>query len=210
VSERTARLDELLRQEISSIIGRAVHDPQVGFVTVTRVDVAPDLRNATVWVSTIGQPPERRETLRALTRAMPFVRRELRVLHLRRIPELHVKLDDTAERGTRVLQILRDLEEGRDPAAAAPSETLPTPAPLGSAPEGAGADGSSAAPEASGSGEPAPGGRRPTGRSESEPSGGRSLAPGTGASRSGGGRSGGGRSRGGRSGGGRPREGRRG
>lgn len=144
MSERTARLDELLRQEISSIIGRAVHDPQVGFVTVTRVDVAPDLRNATVWVSTIGQPHERRETLRALTRAMPFVRRELRVLHLRRIPELHVKLDDTAERGTRVLQILRDLEEGRDPDEVAPAETLPTPDPRTSGPDASVEEGSGA------------------------------------------------------------------
>jgi ribosome-binding factor A len=128
VSERRARLDELLREEISSIIGRA-HDPGIGFVTVTGVDVSPDLRHATVWVSTIGQPEARRETLRALARAMPFVRRELGVLRLRRIPELHVKLDDTVERGTRVLSILRDLEEGREPATEEPIEPLPTPGP---------------------------------------------------------------------------------
>jgi ribosome-binding factor A len=126
VTERRARLDELLREEISSILRRA-HDPGIGFVTVTGVDVAPDLRHATVWVSTIGQPEERRETLRALSRAMPFVRRELRVLRLRRIPELHVKLDDTVERGSRVLEILRDLEEGREPAADEATDPLPTP-----------------------------------------------------------------------------------
>lgn len=128
MSERRARLDELLREEISSIIGRA-HDPGIGFVTVTGVDVSPDLRHATVWVSTIGQPEERQETMRALGRAMPFVRRELGVLRLRRIPELHVKLDDTVERGTRVLSILRDLEEGREPPTDVPVDTLPTPTP---------------------------------------------------------------------------------
>jgi ribosome-binding factor A len=129
MSQRTQRLDELLREEISAIIGRDVHDPRIGFVTVTSVDVAPDLRNATVWVSVIGQPDERRETLRALGRAMPFVRRELRVLRLKRIPELHLRLDETAERGTRVLSILQALEEGATPSEAGPVETLPTPRP---------------------------------------------------------------------------------
>jgi ribosome-binding factor A len=127
VSQRTQRLDELLREEISAIVGRDVHDPRIGFVTITSVDVAPDLRNATVWVSIIGQPDERRETLRALGRVMPFVRRELRVLHLKRIPELHLRLDETAERGTRVLSILQALEEGGVPADAGQAETLPTP-----------------------------------------------------------------------------------
>jgi hypothetical protein len=58
---------------------------------------------------------------------MPFVRRELRVLHLKRIPELHLRLDETAERGTRVLSILQALEEGAVPGDAGQVETLPTP-----------------------------------------------------------------------------------
>jgi ribosome-binding factor A len=127
MTERTARLDELLREEISRVLSRDVQDPRLGFVTVTHVDVAPDLRNATVWVSTIGQPDERRDTLRALVHAMPYVRRELRVLRLRRIPELHVKLDDSVQRGTRVLQILHELEEGGAPPDPVVTETLPTP-----------------------------------------------------------------------------------
>ena len=124
---RTARLDELLREEISSILTREVHDPRVGFVTVTEVDVAPDLRHATVWVSVMGTPEERRETLRGLSRAMPFVRRRLGVLRLKRIPELHVRGDDALERGTRVLRILNELESGGDPDLTAEQETLPTP-----------------------------------------------------------------------------------
>jgi ribosome-binding factor A len=127
MSERTARLDELLREEISRIVTRGVQDPRIGFVTITAVDVAPDLQHATVWVSLIGQPVERRQTLRALQRAMPYIRRELRVLRLRRIPVLHVKVDETSDRGTRVLRILRELEEGDEPGVAEPIETLPTP-----------------------------------------------------------------------------------
>jgi ribosome-binding factor A len=129
MSERTKQLDELLRQEIAEIVNREVGDPRIGFVTITDVETAPDLRHAQVWVSVIGQPAERDATIAALGRAMPFVRRELgRRLRLRRIPDLHVRLDDTAERGTRVLQLLHELEAD---AAAEPElalgESLPTP-----------------------------------------------------------------------------------
>jgi ribosome-binding factor A len=127
VSERTARLDALLREEISAIIQRDVDDPRVGFVTLTDVEVAPDLRHASVWVSLIGTPAERRDSFRALARAMPFVRRQLGSLRLKRIPDLHLKEDQTAARGTRVLRILDELEHGRQPGEAAIGETLPTP-----------------------------------------------------------------------------------
>lgn len=126
---RTARLDELLQQEISRIVSRDVRDPRVGFVTITRVEVTPDLRHARVWVSIIGQPDERRAAFLALAHSMPFVRRELGVLRLRRIPDLHLQLDDSVERGTRVLRILEDLEAGREPEGLVPGETLPTPGP---------------------------------------------------------------------------------
>jgi ribosome-binding factor A len=127
VSERTKRLDELLREEISTIVAREIADPRVGFVTITDVEVSPDLRHADVWVSVIGTAEERRLTLKALGRAMPFVRHRLGQLRLKRIPELHLKEDRTAERGTRVMRILDDLEEGREPGVAPTTETLPTP-----------------------------------------------------------------------------------
>lgn len=126
MSERTARLDELLREQISEVVRRDVDDPRVGFVTITDVEVTPDLRHANVWVSVIGSPAERRQTLRALARAMPFVRGRLGRLRLKRIPELHVKEDQTSERGTRVLRILDDLEHG-GAGDVEPPETLPTP-----------------------------------------------------------------------------------
>ena len=54
MTERTKRLDELLREEISKVVAREIADPRVGFVTITSVEVAPDLRHATVWASVIG------------------------------------------------------------------------------------------------------------------------------------------------------------
>jgi ribosome-binding factor A len=131
MTQRTDRVDELLRQEIGAILSREVKDPRIGFATVTKVETAPDLGHARVWVSVIGQRGERTETIAALEHALPFVRRELGGrLRLRRIPVLHVRLDDTLERGTRVLHLLGQLETGHAPAAddAPPEdETLPTP-----------------------------------------------------------------------------------
>ena len=131
MSQRTERVDELLRQEIGDLLRREVADQRIGFVTITRVDTAPDLSHARVWVSIIGQQAERSVTLSALRRAMPFIRHQLggRV-RLRRIPDLHVELDETSERGTRVLQLLHELEEGRIPDEAPQvGESLPTPTP---------------------------------------------------------------------------------
>jgi ribosome-binding factor A len=133
VSERTRRIDHLLREEISAIIRREVEDPRVGFVTITEVEVSPDLRHATVWASVIGDERERRATIAVLGRAMPYVRHHLGALRLKRIPELHLREDDTAQRGTRVMQLLEQLQaegvdaaEGdREPAPVLPE--LPTP-----------------------------------------------------------------------------------
>lgn len=131
MSQRTDRVDELLRQEIGAIVARDIADPRVGFATITKVETTPDLRHAKVWVSVIGQPAERTATVAALGRAMPFVRHELgRTLRMKRIPDLHVHLDDTAERGTRVLQLLDELEAGGAREDDLPTgETLPTPVP---------------------------------------------------------------------------------
>lgn len=129
MTQRTDRIDELLRQEIGAILARDVADPRIGFATVTGVTTAPDLSHARVSVSVIGQPADRRATVAALGRAMPFVRRELGSrLRLRRIPEFHVELDDSVERGTRVLQLITELESGRLPDDGPPAgESLPTP-----------------------------------------------------------------------------------
>jgi len=129
VTQRTDRVDELLRQEIGSIVSREVADPRIGFATITKVETTPDLRHAKVWVSVIGQPKERTETIAALGRAMPFVRHELgKRLRLQRIPEFHLELDETLERGTRVLRLLDELEAGNNPDELPPvGESLPTP-----------------------------------------------------------------------------------
>ena len=134
MSQRLDRVDELLRQEIGAVLAREVADPRIGFVTITRVETTRDLSRARVWASVIGTPAERTAAIRALEHAMPFVRRQLGTrIRIRRIPELHVQLDESIERGTRVLRILADIESGAvtDPFADDPvpglAESLPTP-----------------------------------------------------------------------------------
>src|SRR4051812_30108863 len=129
MTQRTDRIDELLRQEMTAILQREVDDPRIGFATITDIETTPDLRHAKVLVSVIGQVEERKTTLAAMGRAMPFVRHELgKRLRLKRIPELHLELDDSLERGTRVLHLLDELEAGHAPETEPPDgETLPTP-----------------------------------------------------------------------------------
>jgi ribosome-binding factor A len=114
VSERTRRVDHLLQEEISAIVQREVHDPRVGFVTITSVETTPDLQHAMVFASVIGDEAQRKATMEALGRAMPFVRHQLGALRLRRVPQLHLREDDSAQRGTRVMQLLEQVEAELD------------------------------------------------------------------------------------------------
>jgi len=129
MSQRTDRVDELLRQEIGTLLAKELADPRIGFTTITDVETSPDLRHAKVWVSVIGGRTDRTETVRALQASMGFVRHELgKRLRIKRIPALHIHLDDSAERGTRVLHLLQELESGVEPGEITPfSESLPTP-----------------------------------------------------------------------------------
>jgi ribosome-binding factor A len=181
MTQRTDRIDELLRQEIGVILAREVADPRIGFVTVTDVETDPDLRHARLWVSVIGQQAERDETVAALNRAMSFVRRELGTrLRLKRIPEFHVRLDDTAERGTRLLHLLHELEEGHVPSdEALPGESLPTPVPRLPRPE----DGPEPELPPAGLQGTKPARRRGSGRGENPRGNGRATGRGPGARR---------------------------
>lgn len=108
MSHRIERVNSLIRQEISQMLQRQVKDPRLGsFIAITEVDTAPDLKNARIYVSHLGNEAERQETLKGLTAAAGFFRRELaKVLKLRYIPELSFHWDDSIERGARISQIL--------------------------------------------------------------------------------------------------------
>jgi ribosome-binding factor A len=110
---RPDRVGDQIRQELSELLTRGgVHDPGIGFITVTRVQMSPDLQHARVFYTTLGDPQARRQTALALERATPFFRRQIGGrLRLRRVPELEFRFDHSVEQQDRIEQILRDLHE---------------------------------------------------------------------------------------------------
>ena len=110
---RPHRVGDQIRQELSELLARGdVHDPGIGFITLTRVHVTPDLQLARVFYTTLGDDKARKETARALDRATPFFRRQIGGrLHLRRVPELEFRFDESIEHQDRIEQILRDLHD---------------------------------------------------------------------------------------------------
>lgn len=114
MSQRTDRLDSQIRQELMELLQREMKDPRLGFATITRVETARDLGHARVWVSVLGSEDERSQSLQALRDAAPWLRRRLgERLHVRQVPELSVRADDSIESGDRVLRILNELQEER-------------------------------------------------------------------------------------------------
>jgi ribosome-binding factor A len=110
---RPDRVGEQIRDVISEILTRGeVHDPGIGFITLTRVQVTSDLQIARVFYTSLGDPKARKETARALERATPFFRRQVAGrLRLRRAPEFEFRFDESIEHQDRIEQILRDLHE---------------------------------------------------------------------------------------------------
>ncbi len=111
--KRTERLNDQIRMEISDILRAKVKDPRIGFVTVTSVDISPDLRQAKVYVTVLQMAASvENKDLEGLKKAAPFIRGELgRRLHIRRIPELTFHLDQTIEEAERVLKLLDEIRE---------------------------------------------------------------------------------------------------
>jgi ribosome-binding factor A len=111
---RPERVGEEIRQELSLIIAREVHDPGIGFVTLTRVKVSPDLQQVRVYYTLLGDEKARVETARALERAAPFMRRQIgQRIRLRRVPEIRFTFDETVAHQARIEEILLDLEAER-------------------------------------------------------------------------------------------------
>lgn len=113
VSRRQRRVSELIHKEISDLLQKKVSDPRLDFVTVTAVEISPDLRHAHVYVSILGDQEASQEALDGLAHASGFLRRELGSrLSLRYTPRLTFYLDNSLQRSERILELLRQIEEG--------------------------------------------------------------------------------------------------
>jgi ribosome-binding factor A len=111
MSRRTRQVGDLLREELDDIIRHQVKDPRVGFFTLTRVDVSPDLRSATAFVSVLGSDEEREDTITALESASGFIRRTLKPrLRMRQIPEIAFADDRSMEYAQTIAMTLEELK----------------------------------------------------------------------------------------------------
>lgn len=111
---RPEQLAEVIREEVSQIVGYELDDPRVATVTVTDVRVAENLRDASVYVIAEGTEAEKAEAMKALQKAAPYVRRQLgTVLNLRYTPELHFVRDTVEESAVRVEKLLSNIEAGK-------------------------------------------------------------------------------------------------
>ena len=112
-ADRMRRVDEAMREVLSGVITSELKDPRVGFVTVTSVDTAPDLRQARVYVSVLGADPVRRRSLDGLRSAHGYLqRRDADELHLKHTPTLDFVYDDTLDRAQRIDELLEREAEG--------------------------------------------------------------------------------------------------
>jgi len=101
---------DLIRGELATLLTRDVHDPGIGFVTITRVQVSPDIQLARVFSTVLGDEKARKNSEKAIERAMPFLRRQIGSrLRLKRVPELKFHYDDAVAGQDRIDQLLNEI-----------------------------------------------------------------------------------------------------
>ena len=111
---RPERVGDQILQEITTLLARSVQDPGIGFITVTRVKVTPDLQLARVYYTSLGDDKEKKQTEKALERVKPFLRRQIaQRIQLRRAPELEFRYDESIADLDNVERLLQQVREER-------------------------------------------------------------------------------------------------
>ncbi len=112
VTRRQKQVSSLIQKELGELLKKRVSDPRLDSVTITSVEVSPNLRHASVYISTLGN---KQEVMQGLGHAVSFLRRELASrLALRFVPELIFRLDESLERGERIHQLLEEIQRQED------------------------------------------------------------------------------------------------
>ena len=113
--KRSIRVGDTIKAEIGNILMRELKDPRIGFITITRVSLADDLKNADIYFTRIGDSEERKASLKALLHAKSFIRWELaKRLRIKSMPSLRFYLDDDMEKSERIEFLLNELHQKND------------------------------------------------------------------------------------------------
>ncbi len=114
-SRRPQRVALQIQHEISLMISRNLKDRRIGFVTVTGVQMSPDLRHAKVFVSLMGSKSEKEESLAALNHATGWIRHELgQRIRMKFLPEIIFLTDTSQDYGERIDKLIDEIREGED------------------------------------------------------------------------------------------------
>lgn len=109
---RANRVGEEMKKELSQILQRELKDPRIGFITVTAVEMTGDLSQAKVFLTVLGSEEQKENTLKAIGKAVGFIRSELgKRIRLRHTPELIFKIDESIEYGSKIERILEDINQ---------------------------------------------------------------------------------------------------
>jgi len=112
--KRSTRVGELLREILAAILLERVRDPRLQEITITEVDMSPDLKLARVYYA-VRQGADQEEIIAALDKAMGFIKQEVAREHiLRTMPEFHFLPDETLEKAARLEKLLESLDKGTD------------------------------------------------------------------------------------------------
>lgn len=107
---RSNRVAESIHKEVSSLLLKGLKDPRIGFITITAVDVTPDLHLARIYYSVMGDEEARKNTQKGLNSSVPYIRRELgRRLRMRYTPDILFQYDSSLEYGNRIESLIREI-----------------------------------------------------------------------------------------------------
>ncbi|MHB1382688.1 MAG: 30S ribosome-binding factor RbfA [Thermoleophilia bacterium] len=107
--QRMRRINEAIREVLSEALAEGLKDPRIGFVTVTSVETAPDLRSATVYVSVLGDEDARSQTFDGLECSQGYLQSLIaKELKIRRTPQIRFCYDDSIDKGFRIDELLRE------------------------------------------------------------------------------------------------------
>lgn len=113
--QRAQKIAQVFKKEISQIIRDELHDPRIGFITITHVEITNDLRFARIYYSILGSDKDKQETANALKSGEGYIRRLLsQRVRLRFVPEIKFILDSSSEYSINIQKILDKILEKRD------------------------------------------------------------------------------------------------
>lgn len=114
-SRRIERLAESVKQEVSKVILYELKDPRISFITVTKVEIAPDLKNAKVYISILGDDSTQRKTMRGLEHARGFIQGKVGAhLQIRYTPHLTFCLDESIKKSQHISKLIDEAVKGNE------------------------------------------------------------------------------------------------